>query len=73
MVQGDADVGDDKTRFVIRRYCKVLEDKEALDMDDFVPEATKILQFCPKVLEFCHQLYKSIIVDEFQASDRPFL
>ncbi|HIQ04633.1 MAG TPA: DNA helicase UvrD [Anaerolineae bacterium] len=51
---------------VYERYQELLRANHALDFDDLLLEAVRLLREVPEVQERCQQRYKHILVDEFQ-------
>jgi DNA helicase-2/ATP-dependent DNA helicase PcrA len=63
---------DPVDRFVAgcyRRYQRALEQSNALDFDDLILLAHRLLNEHPDVLEHCQQRWRHILVDEYQDTD----
>ncbi|MFA6183894.1 MAG: UvrD-helicase domain-containing protein [Parcubacteria group bacterium] len=51
---------------VYKKYQKELKENNALDFDDLILLTVKILEKFPSILEYYQQLFKYIMVDEYQ-------
>ncbi|MCD8286119.1 MAG: UvrD-helicase domain-containing protein [Clostridia bacterium] len=56
----------DEITDVYERYCRHLEENNALDFDDLLMRTRKLLRSSPDVREYLSDKFKYIMVDEFQ-------
>lgn len=61
-----SDFNDKKVVEVYRRYQKALEKNNALDFDDLIFKTIILLEKNPQILEKYQNLYRYLLVDEFQ-------
>ena len=63
-------VGDDFRLKIISRayttYQKRLEDADAMDFDDLINKIVELFKKCPDVLEYYQNLFRYLMVDEYQ-------
>jgi DNA helicase-2/ATP-dependent DNA helicase PcrA len=62
---------DELVAAVWERYQQHLTRSRALDFDDLLLEAVRLLKEHPKVREFCRKTYRYILVDEYQDTNHP--
>ncbi|MFN7715536.1 MAG: DNA helicase PcrA [Pseudanabaenaceae cyanobacterium] len=55
---------------VYQRYQNQLLENNALDFDDLIFLPVRLFQQCPEVLDYWHQRFKHILVDEYQDTNR---
>lgn len=64
------DYKSQKIATVFEEYENTLNNNNAIDFDDMLMLAVKLLQKCPEVREKYHQKFKHILVDEFQDTNQ---
>lgn len=62
---------EDVSSRVYKKYQEMLKINHALDFDDLLVEAVKLLKECPKVCESYQTRFKHILVDEYQDTNHP--
>lgn len=55
-----------KVADVYKIYQRKLEENNALDFDDLIGKTVELFEKCPDVLEYYHNKFKYILVDEYQ-------
>lgn len=55
-----------KVADVYKIYQRKLEENNALDFDDLIGKTVELFEKCPDVLEYYHNRFKYILVDEYQ-------
>ena len=60
------DFNQKKTAMVYREYQAALRKNNALDFDDLIVKTVELFQNCDRVLEYYQELFKYIMVDEYQ-------
>ncbi|XP_059460516.1 ATP-dependent DNA helicase SRS2-like protein At4g25120 isoform X2 [Corylus avellana] len=59
-------MGDDIGAVVLGNYNDILRSCNALDYHDLISYSVKLLTDFPEVFKECHDLWKAIVIDEFQ-------
>ena len=63
--------GEEKIAHIFEIYRKELAKANALDFDDLLLEAVRLLKTVPEVRERYNRRYKYILIDEYQDTNRP--
>ena len=66
-----ADPKTEKIAHIYEEYRKELRKANALDFDDLLLEALRLLKSVPGVREYYHRRFQYILVDEYQDTNRP--
>src|SRR5438045_9155761 len=66
-----ADPTTERVAHVYEEYRKELRKANALDFDDLLLEAVRLLKSAPNVREYYNQRFQHILVDEYQDTNRP--
>ena len=61
----------EKLAVIFERYQDALIEANALDFDDLLVEAVRLLKQSPEVRQAMHQRYRYVMVDEYQDTNRP--
>jgi DNA helicase-2/ATP-dependent DNA helicase PcrA len=61
----------EKVAFIFREYKRELAKANALDFDDLLLEAVRLLKAVPVVREYYNRKFHYILVDEYQDTNRP--
>ena len=61
----------EKIAYIFREYNSELAKANALDFDDLLLEAVRLLKTVPAVREYYHRRFQYILVDEYQDTNRP--
>jgi DNA helicase-2/ATP-dependent DNA helicase PcrA len=61
----------EKVAFIFREYKRELAKANALDFDDLLLEAVRLLKVVPAVREYYNRKFHYILVDEYQDTNRP--
>ena len=62
--------GGDKVAIVYKEYQRRLKQNNALDFDDLIFQTVELLKKDPEVLEYYHNLFQYIMVDEYQDTNK---
>ncbi len=68
---GANDPKREKIAYVFREYRQTLAKSNALDFDDLLLEATRLLKVVPEVREYYNRRFHYLLVDEYQDTNRP--
>jgi len=68
---GAKDPKREKIAFVFREYKQTLAKSNALDFDDLLLEALRLLKAVPEVREYYNRRFHYLLVDEYQDTNRP--
>ena len=66
-----ADPKTERIAHIYEEYRKELRRANALDFDDLLLEAVRLLKSAPNVREYYNQRFQHILVDEYQDTNRP--
>jgi DNA helicase II / ATP-dependent DNA helicase PcrA len=66
-----ADPKNEKIAHLFEEYRKELRKANALDFDDLLLEATRLLKTVPKVREYYNKRFQYLLIDEYQDTNRP--
>jgi DNA helicase II / ATP-dependent DNA helicase PcrA len=66
-----ADPKTEKIAHLYEEYRKELRKANALDFDDLLLEATRLLKTVPSVLEYYNKRFQYLLIDEYQDTNRP--
>ena len=66
-----ADPKTERIAHIYEEYRKELRKANALDFDDLLLEAVRLLKSVPKVREYYNQRFQYLLVDEYQDTNRP--
>jgi DNA helicase II / ATP-dependent DNA helicase PcrA len=66
-----ADPKTERIAHIYEEYRKELRRANALDFDDLLLEAVRLLKSAPHVREYYNQRFKYLLVDEYQDTNRP--
>jgi DNA helicase II / ATP-dependent DNA helicase PcrA len=66
-----ADPKTERVAHIYEEYRKELRRANALDFDDLLLEAVRLLKSAPQVREYYNQRFKYLLVDEYQDTNRP--
>ncbi len=66
-----ADPAGERIAHIYEIYRKELRKANALDFDDLLLEALRLLRVSSEVRERCHRRYRYLLIDEFQDTNRP--
>lgn len=66
-----ADPASERIAHIYEIYRKELRKANALDFDDLLLEALRLLRVCSEVRERCHRRFRYLLIDEFQDTNRP--
>jgi superfamily I DNA/RNA helicase len=61
----------EKTALIFREYDRALAKANALDFDDLLLQAMRLLRDVPEVRQHYHRKFEYILVDEYQDTNRP--
>jgi DNA helicase-2/ATP-dependent DNA helicase PcrA len=68
---GANDPKREKIAYVFREYKQTLAKSNALDFDDLLLEAVRLLKAVPEVREYYNRRFHYLLVDEYQDTNRP--
>ena len=66
-----ADPKNEKIAHLFEEYRKELRKANALDFDDLLLEATRLLKTVPSVREYYNRRFQYLLIDEYQDTNRP--
>ena len=66
-----ADPKNEKIAHLYEEYRKELRKANALDFDDLLLEATRLLKTVPSVREYYNKRFRYLLIDEYQDTNRP--
>ncbi|HXM67557.1 MAG TPA: UvrD-helicase domain-containing protein [Candidatus Acidoferrum sp.] len=66
-----ADPKTEKIAHLFEEYRKELRKANALDFDDLLLEATRLLKTVPRVREYYNRRFQYLLIDEYQDTNRP--
>jgi DNA helicase-2/ATP-dependent DNA helicase PcrA len=66
-----ADPKTEKVAHLYEEYRKELRKTNALDFDDLLLEAVRLLKSAPQVREYYNQRFQYLLIDEYQDTNRP--
>jgi len=66
-----ADPKNEKIAHLFEEYRKELRKANALDFDDLLLEATRLLKSVPSVREYYNRRFQYLLIDEYQDTNRP--
>ncbi|MGB8985220.1 MAG: UvrD-helicase domain-containing protein, partial [Candidatus Sulfotelmatobacter sp.] len=66
-----ADPKTEKIAHLFEEYRKELRKANALDFDDLLLEATRLLKTAPQVREYYNRRFQYLLIDEYQDTNRP--
>jgi DNA helicase-2/ATP-dependent DNA helicase PcrA len=66
-----ADPKTEKIAHLFEQYCKELRKANALDFDDLLLEATRLLKTAAPVREYYNRRFQYLLIDEYQDTNRP--
>ena len=66
-----ADPKNEKIAHLFEEYRKELRKANALDFDDLLLEATRLLKTAPHVREYYNRRFQYLLIDEYQDTNRP--
>ena len=66
-----ADPKTERIAHLYEEYRKELRKANALDFDDLLLDAVRLLKSAPQVREYCNRRFQYLLIDEYQDTNRP--